>query len=94
MSYRCGVALDIGPDMTAWPCFPLASFDRRSIFEFETPSAMRKHYSEAFREIREQNGMGLFEECADCRFHERGRCSAGCLSHVIPTDRLARERAG
>jgi radical SAM protein with 4Fe4S-binding SPASM domain len=88
-SFRCGVAIDIGPDMTVWPCFPLARYDRRPIFEFDSPRAIREHYRTALDEIRQRIGGGIFEECKSCRYMQRGRCAGGCMSYVIPTDMLA-----
>ena len=91
-SFRCTPALDIGPDMTIWPCFPLSRYDKRSVFDVDSPRDLKRDYEKAFNEVRAKNGGGLFEECASCQYRERDLCAGGCLAHVIPHDLLANKK--
>lgn len=79
--FKCGPAIDIGPDMSLWSCFPLSSFNKRSVFEFDSIRDIDDFYSKKIEELR--NGDGIYEDCACCNFRKNGLCTAGCVSHVI-----------
>lgn len=79
--FKCGPAIDIGPDMSVWSCFPLSSFNRKSVFEFDSLREIDDFYNEKMKEMR--NNEGLYESCATCVYHKNGLCMAGCVSHVI-----------
>ncbi len=82
LSFRCGPAIDIGPDMTVWPCFPLHEFEKKSVFDFSTVGEIGKYYSDLMAKTRAGGRSGIFEECNDCE-HLQGLCSAGCLAYVL-----------
>ncbi|MBF0537068.1 MAG: radical SAM protein [Nitrospirae bacterium] len=81
-SFGCGPAIDIGPDMTVWSCFPLANYHKRSIFEFNSLDDVIKFYEHKTRTIRIESG-GIYEECDTCLYREDGKCAGGCLSHML-----------
>ena len=78
----CGPAIDIGPDMTVWSCFPLANFHRRSVFEFDSIGQIREYYDGLHRQVREE-AAGLFDACDTCEHRETGLCRGGCLAHTL-----------
>jgi radical SAM protein with 4Fe4S-binding SPASM domain len=80
--FGCGPAIDIGPDMTVWSCFPLSTFHKKSIYEFDSLKDVIHFYEEMHKKIRIEVG-GIFEECDDCRYREDGICSGGCLAHIL-----------
>lgn len=81
-TFGCGPAVDIGPDLTVWPCFPLSSFQKRSIFEFNTLKEIYDFYSDIHEKIKVEAG-GIFLECDRCMFREERLCQGGCRSHSL-----------
>jgi hypothetical protein len=81
--WTCGPIVDIGPDLTVWPCFPLWPY-RWSLFDFESLEQLRRAMLERIRQIAPTR-RGLYPECATCRWRDRGLCSAGCRGHQLPT---------
>jgi MoaA/NifB/PqqE/SkfB family radical SAM enzyme len=80
--FGCGPVIDIGPDMSMWPCFPLSSYRKRSVFEFDSLAAIREFYEGFHRTVRTEAG-GVFEACDACRYREERRCLGGCLGHSL-----------
>lgn len=79
--FKCGPAIDIGPDMSVWSCFPLSSFNKKSVFDFDSLRDIDEFYSKKLMEMR--GGKGLYEKCESCKYRINGLCTAGCVSHVI-----------
>jgi hypothetical protein len=82
LKFGCGPAIDIGPDMSVWCCFPLSGFHRKSVFEFDTFRDLLDHYLKLHDSLREESG-GIYGKCDDCACREDGLCSGGCLSHFV-----------
>lgn len=82
VKFSCGPALDIGPDMMIWSCFPLSNYQRRSIYDFNSLGDIGKYYEHLHHKIRTEVG-GIFEECDDCKYREDRLCAGGCLSHML-----------
>jgi len=80
--FACGPVIDIGPDMSVWPCFPLSSFHRKSLFDFNSLQEVLDYYRRIHDVVRCEVG-GIFEECDDCLFREDGICQGGCIAHSI-----------
>jgi len=80
--FGCGPAIDIGPDMMVWSCFPLSSFHKKSIFEFDTLQDVFKFYERMMATIR-MEASGIYEKCDSCIFREDGICSGGCAAHIL-----------
>ncbi len=80
--FGCGPVVDIGPDMTLWPCFPLSSFHKRSVFEFNSMREIADFYMQLHQKIRVEVG-GIYEECDSCRTREDGICMGGCVAHSL-----------
>ena len=81
-NFGCGPAVDIGPDMTVWSCFPLSSFHKRSIFEFDCLGDIVNFYREMAQKVRIEVA-GIFDECDSCWHRETERCNGGCLAHLL-----------
>jgi len=80
--FGCGPVIDIGPDMSVWSCFPLSTFHKKSVFDFNSVRDMHEYYRELHSKIRIE-AAGIFEECDDCTFREDGTCMGGCLAHNL-----------
>jgi len=82
LTFGCGPAIDIGPDLSVWPCFPLSRFHRRSLYEFNHLREIGQYYQEIHRKVRIEEG-GIFRKCDDCPERETGMCIGGCVSHGL-----------
>jgi radical SAM protein with 4Fe4S-binding SPASM domain len=82
MKFGCGPAIDIGPDMTVWSCFPLSSFQKKSIYDFDSFDEMVKFYEEFHSKVRVEVA-GVYNECDGCRYRENHLCDGGCLAHSL-----------
>jgi radical SAM protein with 4Fe4S-binding SPASM domain len=80
--FGCGPVVDIGPDMTIWPCFPLSSFHQKSVFEFNTLKEIYDFYADIHEKIKIEVG-GVFLECDHCMFREERLCKGGCVAHSL-----------
>ncbi|MBF0465764.1 MAG: radical SAM protein [Nitrospirae bacterium] len=84
--FYCVPAIDIGPDMEVWPCFPLSSFHKKSLFEFNSFSEVIEYYNDLFSKIQTE-ACGIFERCDDCVYRENGLCHGGCKAHILSSFR-------
>jgi hypothetical protein len=80
--FGCGPVLDIGPDLMVWPCFPLSSFHRKSLLEFDSTQQLLDHYRQIHGVVRTEVG-GIYPECDGCWYREDGRCAGGCIGHSV-----------
>ena len=80
LSFGCGPAIDIGPDMTVWGCFPLSNTHKRSIYEFDSMHDIRNYYRDIHHKVRTEVS-GIFGDCDDCVYREEELCMGGCLAH-------------
>ena len=80
--FGCRPVIDIGPDMTVWSCFPLSSFHKKSIFEFNSLKEIYDYYFSLHEKIKVETG-GIFEECDTCIIREDNICHGGCLAHNL-----------
>jgi len=78
----CGPAIDIGPDMKVWSCFPLSNFQKKSLFEFNSFMDVRHFYEQMHDKVRFESG-GVYEKCDTCAYRETGLCRGGCLAHIL-----------
>lgn len=82
MSFGCGPAVDIGPDMNIWSCFPLSDYHKKSIYDFDNIKEVVDYYMDFQYKVRGE-AAGIFKECDDCFYREDGLCSGGCLAHML-----------
>jgi radical SAM protein with 4Fe4S-binding SPASM domain len=80
--FGCGPVVDIGPDMSVWPCFPLASFHKKSLFDFNSMQEVLDYYKQIHDVVHIEVG-GIFDECDDCQHREDGFCQGGCIAHSV-----------
>jgi radical SAM protein with 4Fe4S-binding SPASM domain len=80
LSFGCGPAVDIGPDMTVWGCFPLSNIHKKSLFDFDSMQDIRRFYLEIHQKVRIEVA-GIYEKCDECLYREEGLCMGGCLAH-------------
>jgi MoaA/NifB/PqqE/SkfB family radical SAM enzyme len=80
ISFGCGPAIDIKPNMDVYSCFPLSNIRKRSLFEFNSIQEVLAFYLQLHDQIR-RDVPGAFEECADCVYRKEGRCAGGGVCH-------------
>jgi len=80
--FGCGPIFDIGPDLTVWSCFPLSSFHKKTLYDFDSLHDVYRFYEHILKIVRVEAG-GIYEECDECVFREDGICSGGCTAHIL-----------
>lgn len=78
----CEPAIVISPDMSVYPCFPLSTYNSKSLFEFDSLEQIGRHFQRLRREIGVEN-HGLYGECAGCRCQEDGRCGGAGMCYLV-----------
>ena len=82
MNFGCGPAIDIGPDLQVWSCFPLRRESPRSLFEFQSLQQLHQHFEDVLKTLRDETG-GILPECGTCSYRESGKCAGGCVAHIL-----------
>lgn len=76
----CGPVIDIGIDLTAWACFPLATLSKSvSIDEFRDSRELGRYFDDFFAPLY---NTGALQECVGCKHLRRKRCWGGCAAHT------------
>lgn len=79
IEFMCGSALDIGPKLQAWNCFPLFQLGRVDAMDACNLMELKQKLDARLEETLGPN-VGLFEECAECELMLNKRCEGGCRS--------------
>lgn len=82
VNFGCGPAIDIGIDLSVWPCFPLSEFHRKSLYDFNSLGEIGAYYREIHEKVRMES-PGLFDQCDECIHRENQLCQGGCISHAV-----------
>ena len=80
--FWCGPAFDIAPDMSLYHCFPLADYQRRSLFEFDSMQGITDHFAELRSQLKAEIA-GIYPQCDGCRHLEDEVCSGGGLCQTV-----------
>lgn len=70
--------IDIGPDLSVWPCFPLSEL-AVGLDRFRNLSETQDY----FRQESSRKTLRFDESCEECPEREGNRCSAGCLGFQL-----------
>ena len=81
-NWKCGPVIDIGPDMTIWPCFPLSDMNSKTLYDFNNINGITEYFLKIIKDQRGAN-TGIYVECDTCRHLEENTCSGGCQSYVL-----------
>lgn len=79
IGFMCGAALDIGPGLQAWNCFPLFQLGRVNAMEAKTIKELEKNLAHKLEETLGDK-PGVLPECAECDLRHRALCEGGCKS--------------
>jgi sulfatase maturation enzyme AslB (radical SAM superfamily) len=78
-SFSCGTAVDIGPGLKAWNCFPLFQLHKENVLESKNMNELiRKFDTNMDGYFNHQTG--IFSECDECKYFTRRVCQGGCKS--------------
>lgn len=82
ISFQCGPAIDIGTDLSVWSCFPLSSFNKKSLLDFINYDELMNFYGQKMEKIRCEV-CGIYQKCDTCPHQKSHLCSGGCLAHAL-----------
>jgi len=82
VKFYCMPAIDIGPDMQVWACFPLCNYEKKALYDFDNVDEMRRYFPQQYHNLRGKR-KGIFEECQTCTYLKENLCAGGCLAHLI-----------
>jgi len=82
LKFTCGPAVDVGPDMSVWTCFPLSNYKKTTLFDFDNVQQIRRYYSKMMNAGKSEI-HGIFEACDDCEWRTEKLCSGGCYAHSV-----------
>lgn len=79
--FDCGPALDVGTDLSVWPCFPLSTFSKGvHLRDFDDVKGILKYFHKQFNRLY---WTGAVSDCIECRYRKRKQCAGGCAAHVF-----------
>lgn len=82
LSFSCGPAIDIGPDMMVWACFPLSTVKKKSIYDFNSLDEAAEYFGKLQSDLKSEHG-GVMESCKNCDMRKDDLCHAGCAAHLV-----------
>ena len=89
VAFSCDPAIDIGPDMQVWGCFPLSNYEKKPLYDFKNAEEIRPYFSERNNNLRVDR-KGIFDECQTCVYFEEKICGGGCVAHLISNNNVNR----
>ncbi|MHC1728253.1 MAG: radical SAM/SPASM domain-containing protein [Syntrophobacteraceae bacterium] len=79
LKFVCGPAIDIGPDLSVWSCFPLSRIHNTRLEDYKSLKDIVKFYTSKLQPLFQN---GIYDKCARCKFLFRKQCHGGCAAHI------------
>lgn len=79
VQFSCGSALDIGPGLKAWNCFPLFQLGRVNVLEAKNIHELNEMLRKCDESILGQD-VAISQLCHNCDMARKGLCEKGCRS--------------
>ena len=79
IGFMCGAAIDIGPGLQAWNCFPLFQLGRVNALDACSMEDLKNKLNAKLEETLGSE-VGVLPGCAACDLLRRGLCEGGCKS--------------
>lgn len=87
VNFCCGAAIDIGPNLEAWNCFPLSQLKHLNIFDYQDMMQLKLGFDKYMNELFGKQ-KGIYDECANCRYMKQRQCDGGCKSFKILKEKV------
>lgn len=78
----CAPVVDIGPDLSVWPCFPLSTYNRQSLVDFNSVQETVDHFVRLIQN-ETQGRVGMYDGCEECPYLGQ-LCTGGCVANFLP----------
>ena len=75
---HCNFPIDVGPNLTFWPCFPLRGLLDAHLSQYKTYQDIGVDLMARLTPVQR---LGARPECADCRHMQTGQCTGGCIAY-------------
>lgn len=79
LNFVCGAAVDVGPGLKVWNCFPLFQLGKVDALDYPDMQSLREALGRQCAPSLAP-GEGIFEECAGCDMRLKNYCQGGCKS--------------
>lgn len=79
VQFSCGAALDIGPGLKAWNCFPLFQLGCINALDAKTLQELQEMLRNCDEKILGQDAA-ISQLCINCDMNRKGLCQKGCRS--------------
>ena len=79
IGFMCGAALDIGPGLQAWNCFPLFQLGRVNALDARNMEELKRMLNAKLEKILGSE-KGVRTDCATCNLFRLKLCEGGCKS--------------
>ncbi len=79
VNFQCGAALDVGPGLQAWNCFPLFQIGRVNVLEAKNLHDLQQMLHKAVVKHL-GNKCGVLPRCESCEVMRKQLCQGGCTS--------------
>lgn len=78
--FKCGPAIDIGTNLSIWPCFPLNKITKKSLLDFKNIHEIRDYFETIMYKTKNKI---IPSKCRSCDYFQNKLCSGGCLARII-----------
>lgn len=83
LKFVCSPIPDIDAELNVFHCYPLSVYFPQKLTQFKDLKQVQSY----FRSLLSRNSPtpGIFEECGECEYRQRGMCAGGCKGHAART---------
>lgn len=79
LNFVCGSAVDVGPGLQTWNCFPLFQLGKINALDYPDMRSLKDTLAEQCKPGLDSS-VGIFEECETCEMYLKRYCDGGCKS--------------
>lgn len=81
LKFVCRPIPDIDPDLNVFHCYPLSGYYPQKLSQFRDLKDVRMFFHSLLK--RSTHESGIFDQCGDCEYRNRGMCAGGCKGHSV-----------
>lgn len=79
VNFMCGAAIDIGPGLKAWNCFPLFQIGRVNVLDADNVEDLKNMLEKSVSNYLGDK-CGVLKQCVNCDVMKKHLCEGGCNS--------------